>query len=183
MKQVAQSHLIFIYCLLIRLKRQNFNCITGVILWVYFNAFWDDKLYFICLLLFVFFTQLTELNTFFLKHIFIFPASHALSWCRILFIGIITAPTVRYMCLFFFLNLFSGLNTWVLGWETALWWTVFFPLLQAVLRVPDRHAMQESWDTVLGLWVSKNSFRNLIRVSCCEWNSPWKFPSWRILLS
>lgn len=44
-----------------------------------------------------FFSQLTELNTFFLKHIFIFPASHALSWCRILFIGIITAPTVRYI--------------------------------------------------------------------------------------
>eukprot|EP00063_Salmo_salar_P067233 XP_014042068.1 PREDICTED: phosphatidylserine synthase 1-like isoform X1 [Salmo salar] len=39
--------------------------------------------------------QLTELNTFFLKHIFVFPACHALSWCRILFIGIITAPTVR----------------------------------------------------------------------------------------
>ncbi|XP_073703016.1 phosphatidylserine synthase 1-like [Garra rufa] len=38
---------------------------------------------------------LTELNTFFLKHIFVFPACHALSWCRILFIGIITAPTVR----------------------------------------------------------------------------------------
>lgn len=44
----------------------------------------------------VFCSQLTELNTFFLKHIFVFPASHALSWCRILFIGIITAPTVRY---------------------------------------------------------------------------------------
>lgn len=45
--------------------------------------------------LFMIIWQLTELNTFFLKHIFIFPASHALSWCRILFIGIITAPTVR----------------------------------------------------------------------------------------
>lgn len=45
--------------------------------------------------LFFFFLQLTELNTFFLKHIFVFPASHPLSWCRILFIGIITAPTVR----------------------------------------------------------------------------------------
>ncbi|XP_051992503.1 phosphatidylserine synthase 1-like isoform X3 [Xyrauchen texanus] len=40
-------------------------------------------------------TELTELNTFFLKHIFVFQASHPLSWCRILFIGIITAPTVR----------------------------------------------------------------------------------------
>ncbi|KAG2464827.1 PTSS1 synthase, partial [Polypterus senegalus] len=39
-------------------------------------------------------TELTELNTFFLKHIFVFQACHPLSWCRILFIGIITAPTV-----------------------------------------------------------------------------------------
>ncbi|XP_072106744.1 phosphatidylserine synthase 1-like, partial [Mobula birostris] len=38
---------------------------------------------------------LTELNTFFLKHIFVFQASHALSYGRILFIGVITAPTVR----------------------------------------------------------------------------------------
>ncbi|XP_034030861.1 phosphatidylserine synthase 1 isoform X1 [Thalassophryne amazonica] len=45
--------------------------------------------------LFMIIWQLTELNTFFLKHIFVFPACHALSWCRILFIGIITAPTVR----------------------------------------------------------------------------------------
>lgn len=45
--------------------------------------------------LFVCVLQLTELNTFFLKHIFIFQASHPLSWCRILLVGIITAPTVR----------------------------------------------------------------------------------------
>uniref|UniRef100_U3FBR3 Phosphatidylserine synthase n=2 Tax=Micrurus TaxID=8634 RepID=U3FBR3_MICFL len=45
--------------------------------------------------LFMIIWQLTELNTFFLKHIFVFQASHPLSWCRILFIGIITAPTVR----------------------------------------------------------------------------------------
>ncbi|KAI2654852.1 Phosphatidylserine synthase 1 [Labeo rohita] len=45
--------------------------------------------------LFMIIWQLTELNTFFLKHIFVFPACHALSWCRILFIGVITAPTVR----------------------------------------------------------------------------------------
>ncbi|XP_041933549.1 phosphatidylserine synthase 1 [Alosa sapidissima] len=45
--------------------------------------------------LFMIIWQLTELNTFFLKHIFVFQASHALSWCRILLIGIITAPTVR----------------------------------------------------------------------------------------
>uniref|UniRef100_A0A672PA00 Phosphatidylserine synthase n=1 Tax=Sinocyclocheilus grahami TaxID=75366 RepID=A0A672PA00_SINGR len=46
--------------------------------------------------LFMIIWQLTELNTFFLKHIFVFQASHPLSWCRILFIGIITAPAVRY---------------------------------------------------------------------------------------
>lgn len=45
--------------------------------------------------LFMIVWQLTELNTFFLKHIFVFQASHPLSCCRILFIGIITAPTVR----------------------------------------------------------------------------------------
>ncbi|KAM8841708.1 phosphatidylserine synthase 1 isoform 1-T2 [Spinachia spinachia] len=45
--------------------------------------------------LFMILWQLTELNTFFLKHIFIFQASHPLSWCRILLLGIITAPTVR----------------------------------------------------------------------------------------
>ncbi|XP_063041295.1 phosphatidylserine synthase 1 [Engraulis encrasicolus] len=45
--------------------------------------------------LFMILWQLTELNTFFLKHIFVFQASHPLSWCRILLIGIITAPTVR----------------------------------------------------------------------------------------
>ncbi|KAF6737807.1 Phosphatidylserine synthase 1 [Oryzias melastigma] len=45
--------------------------------------------------LFMILWQLTELNTFFLKHIFIFKASHPLSWCRILLVGIITAPTVR----------------------------------------------------------------------------------------
>ncbi|XP_059412216.1 phosphatidylserine synthase 1 isoform X2 [Carassius carassius] len=45
--------------------------------------------------LFMIVWQLTELNTFFLKHIFVFQAFHPLSWCRILFIGIITAPTVR----------------------------------------------------------------------------------------
>uniref|UniRef100_A0A8C5DKT4 Phosphatidylserine synthase n=1 Tax=Gouania willdenowi TaxID=441366 RepID=A0A8C5DKT4_GOUWI len=46
--------------------------------------------------LFMILWQLTELNTFFLKHIFIFQASHPLSWCRILLLGAITAPTVRY---------------------------------------------------------------------------------------
>ncbi|TRZ01712.1 hypothetical protein DNTS_003597 [Danionella cerebrum] len=69
--------------------------------------------------LFMIIWQLTELNTFFLKHIFVFQASHPLSWCRILFIGIITAPTVRAIaflealaCIKFGQDLFS--NTQVL---------------------------------------------------------------------
>ncbi|KAA8585844.1 hypothetical protein FQN60_007413 [Etheostoma spectabile] len=45
--------------------------------------------------LFMILWQLTELNTFFLKHIFVFQVSHPLSWCRILVVGAITAPTVR----------------------------------------------------------------------------------------
>ncbi|KAJ6636914.1 hypothetical protein lerEdw1_013786, partial [Lerista edwardsae] len=58
--------------------------------------------------------SLTELNTFFLKHIFVFHASHPFSWGRILFIGIITAPTVRVIgfleaivCIKFGQDLFS----------------------------------------------------------------------------
>uniref|UniRef100_A0A8W4FKA3 Phosphatidylserine synthase n=1 Tax=Sus scrofa TaxID=9823 RepID=A0A8W4FKA3_PIG len=64
--------------------------------------------------LFMIIWQLTELNTFFLKHIFVFQASHPLSWCRILFIGGITAPTVRVIgfleaivCIKFGQDLFS----------------------------------------------------------------------------
>ncbi|XP_056267562.1 phosphatidylserine synthase 1 [Pseudoliparis swirei] len=45
--------------------------------------------------LFMILWQLTELNTFFLKHIFVFQASHPLSWCRIFLLGSVTAPTVR----------------------------------------------------------------------------------------
>uniref|UniRef100_UPI00358F70C1 phosphatidylserine synthase 1 n=1 Tax=Myxine glutinosa TaxID=7769 RepID=UPI00358F70C1 len=45
--------------------------------------------------LFMIFWQLTELNTFFLKHIFVFQAGHPLSVGRIFLIGIITAPTIR----------------------------------------------------------------------------------------
>ncbi|XP_048451524.1 phosphatidylserine synthase 1 isoform X2 [Rhincodon typus] len=45
--------------------------------------------------LFLIIWQLTELNTFFLKHIFVFQAGHVLSYGRILFVGVITAPTVR----------------------------------------------------------------------------------------
>ncbi|XP_036792302.1 phosphatidylserine synthase 1 isoform X7 [Oncorhynchus mykiss] len=74
--------------------------------------------------LFMIIWQLTELNTFFLKHIFVFPACHALSWCRILFIGIITAPTVRAIaflealaCVKFGMELFSKTQVlYVLLW-------------------------------------------------------------------
>ncbi|XP_031667801.1 phosphatidylserine synthase 1 isoform X2 [Oncorhynchus kisutch] len=74
--------------------------------------------------LFMIIWQLTELNTFFLKHIFVFPACHALSWCRILFIGIITAPTVRAIaflealaCIKFGMELFSKTQVlYVLLW-------------------------------------------------------------------
>ncbi|XP_016524790.1 phosphatidylserine synthase 1 isoform X1 [Poecilia formosa] len=45
--------------------------------------------------LFMILWQLTELNAFFLKHIFVFPVSHPFTWCRIVLIGVITAPTVR----------------------------------------------------------------------------------------
>lgn len=45
--------------------------------------------------LFMIIWQLTELNTFFLKHIFVFQAGHPISVGRIFLIGIITAPTVR----------------------------------------------------------------------------------------
>uniref|UniRef100_A0A3P9NN52 Phosphatidylserine synthase n=1 Tax=Poecilia reticulata TaxID=8081 RepID=A0A3P9NN52_POERE len=45
--------------------------------------------------LFMILWQLTELNAFFLKHIFVFPVSHPFSWCRIVLIAVITAPTVR----------------------------------------------------------------------------------------
>ncbi|CAL8371939.1 unnamed protein product [Boreogadus saida] len=45
--------------------------------------------------LFMILWQLTELNTFFLKHIFIFQVSHPLSLGRIFIMASITAPTVR----------------------------------------------------------------------------------------
>ncbi|XP_022258316.1 phosphatidylserine synthase 1-like [Limulus polyphemus] len=43
----------------------------------------------------VIFWQVTELNTFFLKHIFEIPPGHALSVGRICLIGIVVAPTLR----------------------------------------------------------------------------------------
>lgn len=44
----------------------------------------------------VVFWQITELNTFFLKHIFEMPPSHPVVSIRLIFIGLIVAPSVRY---------------------------------------------------------------------------------------
>lgn len=44
----------------------------------------------------VIFWQVTELNTFFLKHIFEMPPSHPIVSIRLVFIGLIVAPSVRY---------------------------------------------------------------------------------------
>lgn len=43
----------------------------------------------------VIFWQVTELNTFFLKHIFEMPPSHPVVSIRLIFIGLIVAPSVR----------------------------------------------------------------------------------------
>lgn len=43
----------------------------------------------------VLFWQVSELNTFFLKHVFEMPASHFLVTARLLLIGVIVAPSVR----------------------------------------------------------------------------------------
>nr|SVE75726.1 EOG090X05CZ [Daphnia hispanica] len=43
----------------------------------------------------VFFWQITELNTFFLKHIFELPPNHMLNLWRLVVIGLIVAPSVR----------------------------------------------------------------------------------------
>lgn len=43
----------------------------------------------------VIFWQVTELNTFFLKHIFEMPPSHPLVVGRLIFIGLVVAPSVR----------------------------------------------------------------------------------------
>ncbi|XP_031640040.1 phosphatidylserine synthase 1 [Contarinia nasturtii] len=43
----------------------------------------------------VIFWQITELNTFFLKHIFEMPPSHPIVSIRLIFIGLIVAPSVR----------------------------------------------------------------------------------------
>lgn len=45
----------------------------------------------------VIFWQITELNTFFLKHIFEMPPSHPIVAIRLVFIGLIVAPSVRYL--------------------------------------------------------------------------------------
>ena len=39
--------------------------------------------------------QQVELNTFFLKHIFDFLPSHPLCFARLIFIAVISAPTIR----------------------------------------------------------------------------------------
>lgn len=43
----------------------------------------------------VIFWQVCELNTFFLKHIFEMPPTHPLVVTRLIFVGIIVAPSVR----------------------------------------------------------------------------------------
>jgi phosphatidylserine synthase 1 len=43
----------------------------------------------------VIFWQVSELNTFFLKHIFEMPPSHPLVVARLILIGVIVAPSVR----------------------------------------------------------------------------------------
>lgn len=45
----------------------------------------------------VIFWQITELNTFFLKHIFEMPPSHPVVAIRLTFIGLIVAPSVRWV--------------------------------------------------------------------------------------
>ena len=44
----------------------------------------------------VLFWQITELNTFFLKHIFELPSDHKLNMWRLILIGLIVAPSMRY---------------------------------------------------------------------------------------
>lgn len=45
----------------------------------------------------VVFWQITELNTFFLKHIFELPPSHMLNLWRLIVVGLIVAPSLRYV--------------------------------------------------------------------------------------
>jgi len=45
----------------------------------------------------VIFWQVSELNTFFLKHIFEMPPSHPLVVARLILIGVIVAPSVRWV--------------------------------------------------------------------------------------
>lgn len=48
----------------------------------------------------VIFWQVSELNTFFLKHIFEMPPSHPIVVARLFFVGIVVAPSVRYISFF-----------------------------------------------------------------------------------
>ncbi|CAG0881613.1 unnamed protein product [Darwinula stevensoni] len=50
----------------------------------------------------VVFWQLSELNTFFLKHIFEMPPAHPIVIARIIIIGVIVAPTLRQVAVFTF---------------------------------------------------------------------------------
>lgn len=52
---------------------------------------------FLALCQLVVFWQLSELNTFFLKHIFEMPPSHPLVVGRLCLIGVIVAPSVRFV--------------------------------------------------------------------------------------
>jgi phosphatidylserine synthase 1 len=49
----------------------------------------------------VIFWQVSELNTFFLKHIFEMPPSHPIVVGRLGLVGVIVAPSVRYIFRFF----------------------------------------------------------------------------------
>lgn len=55
----------------------------------------------------VIFWQVTELNTFFLKHIFEMPSSHPIVWGRLMVIGMFTAPSIRLNFFFIVQNEFS----------------------------------------------------------------------------
>lgn len=51
---------------------------------------------FVALCQLVIFWQVSELNTFFLKHVYEFPPSHPFVVARLVLIGVIVAPSVRY---------------------------------------------------------------------------------------
>lgn len=83
----------------------------------------------------VIFWQVTELNTFFLKHIFEMPPDHFIVIGRLIFIGLFVAPSVRCVLSCYF-NL-ERFKTYI--------------YFQAILCICHRYALQESWHPVLGL--------------------------------